>query len=75
MTDFIRALESRGYLVLRFAPGQVFDLIGLPNAHTDRIAPGWVARANPTSGFDVDEAAAIAHDRGGKHLRDEDVMR
>lgn len=76
MHDLVRRLEARGYLVLRCVSGQVFDLVAFPNAYTDRIAPGWIARSSTTSGFTFEEARAIAHDRGGSlfHLRDEDVM-
>lgn len=76
MSDLIARLEARGYLVIRCAPAQVFSWIGLPNEHTDRIAPGWIAKSSTTSGFTFEEARAIAHDRGGAlwHLRDEDVM-
>lgn len=58
-------LAARGYFVLRCAPGQVFQLVAFPHPDADRIAPGWVAVHERTSGFTELEARVIARDRGG----------
>ncbi len=66
MSDaLVHDLAARGYLVLCLAPDQVFRYIAFPNAHTDRLAPSWVAVHEPSGGFSEIEARAVAVDRGG----------